>query len=196
MHINDIAQSVGGFTELEMRDILSGAGYQIQGDIITGTVDIEGKKLTADEYLRAAKKAGVRASQIPAAPSQSASPLAPAPKAIPPKRGGKGGRDKKGEQLQDAGESYQATDLTLQEQTAIAGVNAGVELAELFAGARQMGMLKTMASRNQQLADVMGGQIQSTRENNENTIDIKAIYEAAAMGKLPAETVGLQLFGS
>lgn len=192
MNIVELSQIVG-YSEAEARAILFAGGYQIKGDTVTGLVAVDGKNLTADEYLEAAKKTGVNVDQLPPAPQSSTAALAPTDKGAVAK---KGGRKKKGEQLQTAGESYQATDLTLQEQTAIAGVNAGVELAELFAGARQMGMLKTMASRNQQLADVMGGQIQATRENNENTIDIEAIYESAAMGKLPADTVGLQLFGN
>lgn len=194
MHIAELSQ-VSGYTESEARAILSAAGYQLKGQEVFGLVNVDDKEMTADDYLRAAKKARVDAAQLPPASNQSAAPLATAPKTIPPKRGG-GGRKKKGEQLQDAGESYQATDLALQEQTALAGVSAGVELAELFAGARQHGMLKTMASRNQQLADVMGAQVRTIREDNENTIDIEAIYEAAAMGKSASPTVGLQLFDS
>ena len=191
MNINELSQ-IAGYTESEARAILSAAGYQLKGQEVFGLANLDGKDITADEYLRAAKKQGIDTAQLPPAPQPNAAALAPA-------KGGKvakSGRKKKGEQLQSAGESYQATDLALQEQTAIAGVSAGVELAELFAGAREMGMLKTMASRNQQLADVMGTQVRTIRENNENTIDIEAIYEAAAMGKSASATVGLQLFDS
>lgn len=193
MHINDIAQSVGGFTELEMRDILSAAGYQIQGDIITGTVEIEGKKLTADEYLRAAKKAGIRAGQLPPTPQSNTTALAPSTKGAVTK--GKG-RSTKKSQIEAAGQNVQDSTANLQKQAVEAGVKTGIDLGNLFAGSQQIAFLQTVAGNNQQLAAVLNGQISAVNAEAEDVIDIEAIYEAAQMGKSASATVGLELWGS
>lgn len=192
MHIAELSQ-ISGYTENQTRTILSTAGYQLKGQEVFGLANLDGKDVTADEYLRAAKKAGVDADQLPPAPQSNTAALAPADKGTVAK--GKG-RSIKKSQIEKAGENVQSSTANLQKQAVEAGVKTGIDLGNLFAGGQQMAFLGTVASHNDQFAAVLGGQISVVNQEAEDAIDIEAIYESAAMGKSAAPTVGLQLFGS
>lgn len=182
----------------EVEKILMVAGFNFDAGSATGTVEIEGKSYTADEYIEKVKKtAGEQGVTIAQLLNLKASESAKTSKALAPtteKKPAKRGRKAKQSQIEVAAEKFQSSNADLQREAVEAGISTGIQLANIYSASTQHGFLSKVAQNNEQLASVLGGEINRIHQETEDLIDVEAVYtQLEGNEDTPVLT---QLFGS